>query len=218
MHVLALNEDDAAAFFVSSIGLPVSGIREKIAGLKSSRVENHNSRLEEERGFSPFWPLKKWESEGFDPELIKSGAGPTDCKWINQLGWCYRATIESMQNTVGRGWRNTDAWDTGSGSNSSGTQDEKRIRSESPRTMKARIEAEKKLSERKKKEMDILQIKYVLPLASNISSLPAVLTSASRQLMNKFTEAQDEINKAKTQEEIQAIVLVLMLLTILYSL
>jgi hypothetical protein len=66
--------------------------------------------------------------------------------------------------------------------------------------------------------MDILQIKYVLPLASNISGLPAVLTSASRQLMNKFTEAQDEINKAKTQEEIQAIVLVLMLLTILYSL
>ena len=156
------------------------------------------------------------KKKGYDPDLIKSGAGPTDVKWINQLGWCYRAPLESSSSSDSRGWRNEDEWKLPGGGD--GDQDApKKSRSESPRTTKARIEQEKKLDVLRKKEVDRLQKTLVMPLANEMPTLPQAMVHCARHYLNQFTAAQDEINKAKTAEEIAALTAVTNLLAIFFA-
>ena len=67
----------------------------------------------------------------------------------------------------------------------------------------------------RKKEVDRLQKSLVLPLANEIPTLPSVIVACARHYLNGFTAAQDEINSAKTTEEVVALTTVTNLLAIL---
>ena len=79
------------------------------------------------------------------------------------------------------------------------------------------IRCDPQLDVLRKKEVCLLRTRLVLPLATEIPTLPGMMVTYARHYWSKFTTAQDEINSAKTAEEFAAITTAIILLTILFA-
>ena len=204
--VSSLDAEDQIAFFAAGGDMTTAQLREKLKSLVQKKSENHDAHEETEKTDRPFLPLGVWQQQGYDPELIKSDAEPDDVRYIKQLGWCYRAPLMSSSSSDSRGWKNSQtAALPSSGSLDSVGPATKKLRDESPKTTKARIEQTKKLEALKKKENDKLQNNLVMPLASSIPNLPGPIASTAKHYLQAFMDAQKEIKEATSPDEVNVI-------------